>query len=31
MSKDEVDEVMSLAKKAGANIIKPAQDTFYGG
>ncbi len=31
MSKDEVDEVMSLAKKAGANIIKPAQNTFYGG
>lgn len=31
MSKDEVDEVMNLAEKAGATIIKPAQDTFYGG
>jgi predicted lactoylglutathione lyase len=31
MSKTEVDEVMNLAEKAGANIIKPAQDTFYGG
>jgi len=27
----EVDAVMSLAEKAGARIIKPAQKTFYGG
>ena len=31
MNKMEVDEVMSLAEKAGANIIKPAQNTFWGG
>lgn len=31
VSKTEVDVVMNLAKKAGANIIKPAQDTFWGG
>lgn len=31
MSKNEVDEVMNLAKNAGANIIKPAQNTFWGG
>jgi uncharacterized protein len=30
-SKIEVDEVMTLAEKAGAKIIKPAQDTFWGG
>jgi len=30
-SKEEVDMVMEEAKKAGARIIKPAQDTFYGG
>lgn len=30
-SKDEVDDVMEQAKKAGANIIKPAQNTFWGG
>jgi uncharacterized protein len=30
-SKQEVDEVMAQAKKAGANIVKPAQDTFWGG
>jgi uncharacterized protein len=30
-SKREVDEVMAQAKKAGANIIKPAHDTFWGG
>jgi catechol 2,3-dioxygenase-like lactoylglutathione lyase family enzyme len=30
-SKAEVDEVMAQAKKAGAVIVKPAQDTFYGG
>lgn len=31
MSKTEVDEVMNLAEKAGATIIKPAQNTFWGG
>lgn len=30
-SKKEVDEVMAHAKKAGAKIIKPAEDTFWGG
>ena len=30
-SKQEVDEVLAQAKKAGANIIKPAQETFWGG
>jgi len=30
-SKHEVDTVMSQAKKAGAVIVKEAQDTFYGG
>jgi uncharacterized glyoxalase superfamily protein PhnB len=30
-SKKEVDDVMKQAEKAGANIIKPAQDTFWGG
>ncbi|MBI3793465.1 MAG: VOC family protein [Nitrospinae bacterium] len=30
-SKKEVDEVMALAKKAGAKIIKPAHETFWGG
>lgn len=30
-SKAEVDEVMLQAEKAGARIIKPAQDTFWGG
>lgn len=29
--KGEVDEIMALAKKAGARITKPAQDTFWGG
>ncbi len=29
--KMEVDEVMGQAKKAGAKIIKPAGDTFWGG
>lgn len=27
----DVDQVMQQAKKAGAKIIKPAQDTFWGG
>lgn len=30
-SKKEVDDVMDQAKRAGAKIIKPAQDTFWGG
>jgi catechol 2,3-dioxygenase-like lactoylglutathione lyase family enzyme len=30
-SKAEVDAVMSEAGSAGALIVKPAQDTFYGG
>jgi uncharacterized glyoxalase superfamily protein PhnB len=31
MRKDEVDAVMAAAGRAGADIIKPPQDTFYGG
>jgi catechol 2,3-dioxygenase-like lactoylglutathione lyase family enzyme len=31
MCKDEVDAVMAAAGRAGADIIKPPQDTFYGG
>ncbi len=27
----EVDEIMERAVRAGAGIVKPAQDTFYGG
>ncbi len=30
-SKDEVDAVMAEAERAGAGIVKAAQDTFYGG
>ena len=30
-SKREVDVVMQQARDAGAEIVKPAQDTFYGG
>lgn len=30
-SKVEVDAVMAQAKQAGAVIVKPAQDTFWGG
>jgi hypothetical protein len=30
-SKAEVDAVMAQARAAGAVIVKPAQDTFYGG
>jgi uncharacterized protein len=30
-SKQEVNEVLAQAKKAGANIVKPAQETFWGG
>lgn len=29
--RDEVDAVMAQAARAGAAIVKPAQDTFYGG
>ena len=29
--REEVDEVMEEARAAGADIVKPAQDTFYGG
>jgi hypothetical protein len=29
--RDEVDAVMDEAARAGAGIVKPAQDTFYGG
>jgi uncharacterized glyoxalase superfamily protein PhnB len=30
-SKDEVDQVMKQAAHAGAAIVKPARDTFWGG
>jgi catechol 2,3-dioxygenase-like lactoylglutathione lyase family enzyme len=30
-SRDEVDAVMEQAKRAGATIVKPAGDTFWGG
>lgn len=30
-SKQDVDEVLNQAKQAGAKILKPAEDTFYGG
>jgi catechol 2,3-dioxygenase-like lactoylglutathione lyase family enzyme len=30
-SKEEVDAVMEQAKRAGAKIVKRAQDTFWGG
>lgn len=30
-TKEEVDEVLAKAKKAGARIEKPAQDVFWGG
>jgi catechol 2,3-dioxygenase-like lactoylglutathione lyase family enzyme len=30
-SKEEVDAVMEQAKRAGAKIIKPAKETFWGG
>lgn len=30
-SKEEVDDAMEKAKLAGATILKPAQDTFWGG
>ena len=31
VNKKEVDEVMEMAKKAGAKIVKPTSDTFWGG
>ena len=30
-TRDEVDEVMALAARAGARIVKPARHTFWGG
>lgn len=30
-SRDEVDQVMGEATRAGADVFKPAQDTFFGG
>lgn len=30
-TRSEVDDVLSLAEKAGATILKPAQDAFWGG
>jgi len=30
-SKKEVDAAMKLAKNAGAKVVKPAQNTFWGG
>ncbi|GAB3219428.1 VOC family protein [Algoriphagus aestuariicola] len=30
-NRQEVDAVMEMAKKAGATIVKPASDTFWGG
>ncbi|MBY3176106.1 VOC family protein [Rhizobium leguminosarum] len=29
--RDDVDEVMQQARQAGAEIVKPAEETFYGG
>lgn len=31
VSREEVDDVMAQAQRAGAAIVKPAQDTFWGG
>ncbi|UFS68263.1 VOC family protein (plasmid) [Paracoccus denitrificans] len=31
MRREEVDQIMDTAEQAGAEIVKPAQDTFYGG
>ena len=30
-SREEVDEVMAQAQRAGAEIVKPARETFFGG
>ncbi len=31
LRREEVDETMAAARRAGAEIVKAAQDTFYGG
>ncbi|MFN7102727.1 MAG: VOC family protein [Pseudorhizobium sp.] len=31
MQRHEVDAVLEAARRAGARIVKPSQDTFYGG
>ena len=31
LRRSEVDAVMAAAGRAGASVVKPAQDTFYGG
>lgn len=31
MRREEVDQIMHQAEQAGADCVKPAQDTFYGG
>lgn len=31
LSREEVDSVMEQARQAGATIVKPAQETFWGG
>ena len=31
LHRHEVDQIMDAAERAGAGIIKPAQDSFYGG
>src|SRR5690606_19926868 len=31
LHRQDVDEIMDAAERAGAEIMKPAQDTFYGG
>lgn len=31
LHRSEVDAVMAAAGRAGAKVVKPAQDTFYGG
>jgi len=31
MHREEVDQIMEAASQAGAEIVKAAQDTFYGG
>ena len=30
-SRDEVEDVLTFAETAGAKIVKPAQETFWGG
>ena len=30
-SREDVDAVLAQAQRAGANVVKPAQDTFWGG